>query len=176
VTPSPQGVDIQEVVRQSLIRTHSSLDHIRKPGRPLNQPLDSSDIQEKIEGTGLLSNPLGDNTTNPIETPTLGVGGSGIPPSPLGSSPSSSGGESYEKGNSSSESYQPPTPPTPMENQNNPTIPWLNQDVVVVPGPQHPLPKNLEKWLHKVDPDSKQFVEDHIKKFMLDIRLSKRRA
>jgi hypothetical protein len=58
-----------------------------------------------------------------------------------------------------------------MENQNNPARPWLDQDVVVVPRPQHPLPKHLEKWLPKFDPDSKQSAEDHIKKFMLAIRL-----
>jgi hypothetical protein len=33
-----------------------------------------------------------------------------------------------------------------------------------IPGPQHPLPKHPEKWLPKFDPDSKQSVEDHIKK------------
>jgi hypothetical protein len=171
VTPAPQGADVQEIVRQSLIRTHSALARIRQPGRPLNQPLDFSDIREQLEGTGLLSNPLGDNTTDPIETPTLGVGGSGIPPSPPGSSPSSSGGESSDEGSSSSESSQPSTPPTPMENQNNPARPWLDQDVVVVPGPQHPLPKHPEKWLPKFDPDSKQSAEDHIIFFMLAIRL-----
>jgi hypothetical protein len=58
-----------------------------------------------------------------------------------------------------------------MENQNNPTRPWLDQDVMAVPGPQHPLPKHPEKWLPKFDLDSKQSVEDHIKKFMLDVRL-----
>ena len=58
-----------------------------------------------------------------------------------------------------------------MANQNNPARPWLDQDVVVILGAQHPLPKHLEKWLPKFDPDSKQIVEDHIKKFMLAIRL-----
>jgi hypothetical protein len=58
-----------------------------------------------------------------------------------------------------------------MENQNNPARPWLDQDVVVVPGPQHPLPKHPEKWLPKFDLDSKKSTEDHIKKFMLAIRL-----
>jgi hypothetical protein len=58
-----------------------------------------------------------------------------------------------------------------MENQNNPARPWLDQDVVVVPGPQHPLPKHPEIWLLKFDPDSKKLVEDHINKFMLVIRL-----
>jgi hypothetical protein len=58
-----------------------------------------------------------------------------------------------------------------MENQNNPARPWLDQNFMVVPRPQYPLPKNSEKWLPKFDPDSKQSVEDHIKKFMLVIRL-----
>jgi hypothetical protein len=58
-----------------------------------------------------------------------------------------------------------------MANKNNLARPWLDQDVVAIPGPQHPLPKHLEKWLTKFDTDSKQIAEDHIKKFMLDIRL-----
>ena len=58
-----------------------------------------------------------------------------------------------------------------MDNQNNPAIPCLDQDVMAVPGPQHPLPKHSEKWLPKFDPDSKQSIEDHIQKFMLAIRL-----
>jgi hypothetical protein len=58
-----------------------------------------------------------------------------------------------------------------MENQNNPTRPWLDQDVMEIPGPQHPLPKHPEKWLPKFDLDSKQSAEDHIKKFMLVVRL-----
>jgi hypothetical protein len=58
-----------------------------------------------------------------------------------------------------------------MENQNNPARSWLNQDVLVVPRPQHPLLKHLEKWLPKLDPDSKKSTEDHIKKIVLAIRL-----
>jgi hypothetical protein len=164
VTPVPQGVDVQEIVRQSLIRTHSALARIRQPGRPLNQPLDFSDIREQLEGTGLLQNPLGEHTTNPTETLILGAMGFGIPPSPPGSSSSSSGGKSSDERSSSSESSQPSTPPTPMENQNNHARPWLDQDVVVVPRSQHPLPKHQDKWLPKFDPDSKQSVDDHIKK------------
>jgi hypothetical protein len=171
VTPVPQGVNVQEIVRQSLIRTHSSLAHIRQPGRPLNQPLDFTDIQQQIQGTGLPENPLGCNTTNPTETPILGTRGSGIPHSPPGSSPSSSRGYSSDEGSSSSEPSQPLTPPTTMENQNNLAIPWIDQDAVDVPGPQHPLPKHLKKWLTKFDPDSKQSAEDHIKKFIFSIRL-----
>jgi hypothetical protein len=59
-----------------------------------------------------------------------------------------------------------------MENQNNHAKPWLDQDVVVVPRPQHPLPKHPKKWMPKFDPDSKKSTKDHIKKFMLSIRLS----
>jgi hypothetical protein len=58
-----------------------------------------------------------------------------------------------------------------VANQNNHSRPWLHQDVVSILGPQHPLPKHPEKWLPKFDPDSKQSVEDHIKKYMLAIRL-----
>jgi hypothetical protein len=45
VTLVPQGDNVQEIVRESLIRMHSALAHIRQPGRPLNQPLDFSDIR-----------------------------------------------------------------------------------------------------------------------------------
>jgi hypothetical protein len=111
---------------------------------------------------------------NPTDSNTnSAAGGSGIPPSPPHSSPpsspSSSGGDSSsDEGNPPS---HPPTPTTPMANQNNPARPWLDQDAVAVPGPQHPLPKHPEKWLTKFDPDSKRTAEDHIMKFMLDIRL-----
>jgi hypothetical protein len=160
-TPNPTGGDIQEIVRQSLIRTHSALAHLRQSNRPLDQPLDFYDIREQLGGTNLTVNP-----SDPILNPD--AGGSGIPPSPPPSSPSSSGGDSSDEGNSPS---QPSTPTTPMENQNNPARPWLDQDSIAVPGAQHPLPKHLEKWLPKFDPDSEQIAEDHIKKFMLAIRL-----
>jgi hypothetical protein len=144
------------------------LAHIRQPGRPLNQPLRFLDIREKLEGTGIHLYPLEYNTTYSDHTPTLGVGGSGIPPSPPHSSPSSSGGESSDEGSSSSKPSQPSTPPTPMENQNNPARPWLDQDVMVVPGPQHLEPKNGYLNLIRI---LSNLSEDHIKKFMLAIRL-----
>jgi hypothetical protein len=121
--------------------------------------------------TGLPDHTLGDNITDPFEALILGVGGSGLPPSPPGSSPPSSREESSDEGSSSSGQSQHSPPPTPMANQNNPSRPWLDQDVVAVPGPQHLLPKHPEKWLPKFDPDSKQSTEDHIKKFMLVVRL-----
>jgi hypothetical protein len=156
VTALPQVIYVQEIVRQTLIRTCSALSRIRQPGRQINQSLDFTNLQEQIQGNGLPKNPLGGNTTNPTKAPILGAGGSNIPPSPSGSSPSSSGGESLDEGSSSLEPYHPSTPPTPMENQNNTTSPWIDQDFVVVLGPQHPLYKNMEKWLPKFDPDLKQ--------------------
>jgi hypothetical protein len=83
-TPNPTGGDIQEIVRQSLIKTHSALARLRQPNRPWGQPLDFSDIREQLGDTNLAVNPT-DPTTNPA------AGGSGIPPSPPPSSPSSSG-------------------------------------------------------------------------------------
>ena len=53
----------------------------------------------------------------------------------------------------------------------NANMPWLAQDVVAVPGDQHPLPKHPEKLLPKFNPESKEPAEDHVKKFMLAIQL-----
>ena len=50
--------------------------------------------------------------------------------------------------------------------------PWLATDVVAVPGAQHPLPKHPEKLLPKFDPDNDITPEDHIKQFMISLRLS----
>jgi hypothetical protein len=105
-TPNPTGGDIQEIVHQSLLRTHSALARLRQPNRTLDQPLYFSDIREQLGGTNLTVNP-----TDPILTPI--AGGSGIPPSPPPSSPSSSGEDSSDEGSSSS---HPSTPPTPMAN------------------------------------------------------------
>ena len=54
-------------------------------------------------------------------------------------------------------------PPNPM--------PWMARDAVVVPGVQHPLPKHPEKLLPNFNPESKEPAEDHVKKFMLAVRL-----
>ena len=94
-TPNSIGGDIQEIVRQSLIKTHSALARLRQPNRPWGQPLDFSDIREQLGDTNLTVNP-----SDPIINPT--AGGSGIPPSPPPSSPSSSGGDSFDEGNSPS--------------------------------------------------------------------------
>ena len=57
-------------------------------------------------------------------------------------------------------------------NQNpNSNMPWLAQDAVAVPGDQHPLPKHPEKLLPKFNPELREPVEDHVKKFMLAVRL-----
>jgi hypothetical protein len=114
-TPNPTGGDIQEIVRQSLIKTHSALARLRQPNHLWGQPLDFSDIREQLGDTNLTMNP-----TYPILNPV--AGGSGIPPSPPPSSPSSSGGDSSDEGDSPS---RPSTPTTPMETQNNPARPYL---------------------------------------------------
>jgi hypothetical protein len=165
-TPNPTGGDTQEIFRQSLIKSHKAFASLRQPHRPWSQPLDFSEVREQLGDLDPTVNPTDSNTNS-------ATGGSGIPPSPPHSSPpsspSSSGGDSSsDEGNPPS---HPPTPTTPMANQNNPARPWLDQDVVAVPRPQHPLPKHPEKWLTKFDPDSKWTAEDHIMKFMLDIRL-----
>ena len=124
-TPNRTGGDIQDIVCQSLIKIHSALAFLRQPNHPWGQPLDFSDIREQLGDTNLAVNP-----TDPITNPA--AGGSEIPPSPPPSSPFSYGGDSSsEEGKSPS---QPSTPTTPMANQNNPSRPWLDQDVVAVPG------------------------------------------
>ena len=49
--------------------------------------------------------------------------------------------------------------------------PWLASNVIAVPGIQHPLPKHPEKILPKFDHDKDVTPEDHIKKFMISLRL-----
>jgi hypothetical protein len=103
MTLVPQGIDVHEIVRQSILRTQSALSRIRQPGRQLNQSLDFTNLQEQPLDTGLPDNTLGSNTTDPTEALILGAGGSGIPPSPPGSSPPSSREESSDEGSSSFE-------------------------------------------------------------------------
>jgi hypothetical protein len=89
-TPNPTGGDIQKIVRQSLIKTHSALARLRQPNHLWGQPLDFFDIREQLGGTDPTVNP-----SDPILNPA--AGGSGIPPSPPPSSPSSSGGDSSDE-------------------------------------------------------------------------------
>ena len=49
--------------------------------------------------------------------------------------------------------------------------PWLDVDVIAVPGAQHPFPKHPKKLLPKLDPDNDVSAENHIKQFMLSLRL-----
>jgi hypothetical protein len=106
-TPNPTSGDLQEIVRQSLIKTHSALASLRQPNRPWGQPLDFSDIIEQLGDIDLTV-----NSPDPNLNPT--AGGSGIPPSPPPSSPSSSGGDSSsDEGNPPS---HPSTPNSPMAN------------------------------------------------------------
>ena len=45
--------------------------------------------------------------------------------------------------------------------------PWLAQDVVMIPGKQHPLPKNVERTLPKFDPKKGDTADNHIHSFFL---------
>jgi len=58
---------------------------------------------------------------------------------------------------------------TNANQQNN--QPWLIPDVVAVPGAIHGMPKHLENFLPKFDLNKKAFFEDHVKKFILLVRL-----
>jgi hypothetical protein len=49
--------------------------------------------------------------------------------------------------------------------------PWLFGDVVAFLGRVHNLPQHLENLLPKYDPETSGFPKDHIKKFILMIRL-----
>jgi hypothetical protein len=52
-----------------------------------------------------------------------------------------------------------------------PRTPWRTLGAVNVPGNQHDLPKNLDKWLPKFNLESKEAPDDHINKFMLAFNL-----
>jgi hypothetical protein len=52
-----------------------------------------------------------------------------------------------------------------------PIIPWRTLGAVNVPGNQHDLPKNPDKWLPKFNPESRETLDDHINKFMLVVNL-----
>ena len=49
--------------------------------------------------------------------------------------------------------------------------PWLAANAIAVPGAQHPLPKHPKIFLPKFDLDNYVTLEDHIKQFMLSLRL-----
>jgi hypothetical protein len=49
--------------------------------------------------------------------------------------------------------------------------PWLARDALEIPGWVHNLPRHPEKLLPKFDPETSGLPEDHIKKFILAIRL-----
>ena len=50
-------------------------------------------------------------------------------------------------------------------------IPFLALYAIVVPNAKHPLMKHPEKLLPKFDPDNDVTPEDHIKQFMLSLKL-----
>jgi hypothetical protein len=113
VTPIPEGFNVHEIIynsRQSILTTQGALSRLRKTSRQLNQCLDFSNQQEDPLATGLLDHSLGYSITDPFEALIQGSRGSGLPPSPLGSSPPSSREESYDEGSSSTQQSQNPLP------------------------------------------------------------------
>ncbi|CAF4463116.1 unnamed protein product, partial [Adineta steineri] len=81
---------------------------------------------------------------------------------------------------------RPPEPPEKNTTATTPTTPrpnlrfiatmaakrlWSAVDAIAIPGAQHPLPKHPEKLLPKFHPDNDITPEDHIKQFMLSLRL-----
>jgi hypothetical protein len=54
----------------------------------------------------------------------------------------------------------------PQNNQ-----PWLARDNLAIPGRVHDLPQHPNKLLPKFDPETLGLPEDHIKKFILAIKL-----
>jgi hypothetical protein len=64
-------------------------------------------------------------------------------------------------------------PPSPPSTQpiimacQQPRRTWRILGAINVPGDQHDLPENLDKWLSKFDPVSKQAPDEHISKFIL---------
>jgi hypothetical protein len=72
-TPNPTGGDIQEIFRQSLIKSHKAFASLRQPHRPWSQPLDFSEVRDQLGDI--------DPTVNPTDSNPV-AGGSGIPPSP----------------------------------------------------------------------------------------------
>ena len=89
--------------------------------------------------------------------PKTKVGGSG-PPKPPANNPTCT------------------NPPSPRSNfsflatmaENRP---WLAVDAVALPEIQHSFPKHPKKLLPKFDPDNDVSPKDHIKEFMLSLRL-----
>jgi hypothetical protein len=111
-------------------------------------------------------------------------GGGGIPPSPSKYAPLTTRGESEE--NSEEEDITESelegeeelqlvlyNPQNMAGNKQNPPPyePWLLLDVFAVLGKLHHMPKHPKKFLPKFDSDKKNLVEEHVKKFLLAIRL-----
>ena len=131
---------------------------LKQLGDQLHQPLKFSGQQENLLVTSTPNYTLHGIFVNLSETLILGVGGFGPPRSPPNPYPPPSGREYFDKEISSFEQSQTSNnshTSAQMTNQNNLAKPWLDQDVVVVSGPQHPLPKHPEKFLPNFDPDSK---------------------
>jgi len=69
----------------------------------------------------------------------------------------------------------PSPPPSPSHQPNTKAgvsrKPWRTLGAVNVPGKQHDLHKNIDKWLPNFNPESKETPDDHINKFVLAVNL-----
>jgi hypothetical protein len=120
-----------------------------------------------------------------LEFCILDDGDGGRPPYPFESPPYTPRNESEEDSEEEEEHkiepknnliqiilYQPPNMAGDNANQNPPLYqPWLVPDAVSIQGIVHDMPKHTENFLPKFDPDRKDSVEEHVKKFLLSIRL-----
>jgi len=62
-------------------------------------------------------------------------------------------------------------PQNMARNNHNPPPyePWLVPNVVAIPGKIHDMPKHPSKFFPKFNPDKKDYFENHVKKFLLEI-------
>jgi len=80
-----------------------------------------------------------------------------------------SDGEEFNLESGSMEGKNDPEEEREVPPQNN--QPWLVKDAVAIPGRIHNLPRHPEKLLPKYNPEASGSPKDHIKKFILAIRI-----
>lgn len=69
-----------------------------------------------------------------------------------------------------------PSPYTSSSSSSSPKSPmvgwpWLSVGPIAIPGDQHDLQKHSERWLPKYNPYGPIIVEEHVKQFMLSLKL-----
>ena len=130
------------------------IDTISKIKQPI-LAIANSKTNEDLEFQNFLDFPKGDSTF--YDFLEAQAGGSG-PPEPLETNPTCT---------------NPPYPRPNFKFLSNMAAnkPCLAADAIAVPGAQHPFPKHPKNLLPKFDSDSDVTPKDHIKKFMLSLKL-----